>query len=447
MRDDRTPSGEHIGSADGAPHAPGLYPLADTSFGATLDTAAPVPPEPSSATPFPAAEKPARPGRAGIWLAILAATLVATVVGSTAGAAAAWLLLRGNGPAAYTVRVLPSSTEEVVTAAVAAAMPSVVNLDVSGEATSVADPDLPQGHPGVPRRGNGSGVAFREAPGGGTFLLTNDHVVQGADEIIVRGADGEPLTAELVGTDPERDIAVIKVDASIPLIETGDSKALRVGDLVVAIGSPFGLSRTVTAGVVSALGRSLPEFENAQGYPLVDVIQTDAAINPGNSGGALVNRAGKLIGVNTAIYSDSGASGGIGFAIPVHIAVRVAGQLIAGETVEHPFLGVIGTSVTKDLAEEKNLPVTEGALVAEIAEGSGAKKAGILPEDIIVRADETPIRSFDDLILAVRRLSVGDTVKLGLYRDGELIEVDMVVGQKPEGFRSRPATREPTATP
>ncbi len=403
-------------------------------------------PAPSALDPHPDRARESG-GRASLWLAVLSAALVATMVGGTAGAAAAWLLMRGAGPAAYSVKVVPSSTEEVVTAAAAAAVPSVVNIDVSGASTGTADPDLPPGHPEAPRRGNGSGVAFQSAPNGGTYVLTNDHVVQGASEIMVRDADGEAHTATVVGTDPERDVAVLLVDARLPLVEAGDSKSLRVGDLVVAIGSPFGLAHTVTAGVVSALGRSLPEFENEQGYPLVDVIQTDAAINPGNSGGALVNRAGRLIGLNTAIYSDSGASGGIGFAIPAHIALRVAEQLIAGETVERPFLGIVGTTVTKELATERGLPVSEGALVGEIVGGTGAEKAGIQPGDVVVRVDGTTIRSFDDLILAVRRHSVGDEVTLGLYRKGKLIEVEMTVGQKPADLGSRTPSGEPTKTP
>ena len=174
----------------------------------------------------------------------------------------------------------------------------------------------------MPMKGNGSGVAYKSTSDGATYILTNNHVVEDADRLTVRDSTGKSYPAELVGRDPETDIAVVKVDAKIPVIDLGDSAKLLVGQTVVAIGSPFGLEHTVTSGVVSALGRSLPDFSNTgNAYPLVDVIQTDAAINPGNSGGALVDSRGQLVGINTAIYSDTGASGGIGFAVPVNTAV------------------------------------------------------------------------------------------------------------------------------
>lgn len=420
---------------------PPIYPLAE-------DAAAPVVPPPAPSIPPERSAESNGGSRAGtVLVAVVAAALVAIVLGTLAGAAGAWLVTRDTGMGPRTVRVLPSSTEEVVTAAAAAALPSVVNVTVSGDGTETADADLPLGHPGVPMQGNGSGVAYQPAPGGGTFIVTNEHVVAGADRIVVRAADGESYDATLIGADPERDIAVVKVPVELPAIEIGDSAALSVGDLVVAIGSPFGLSHTVTAGVVSALGRSLPQFSAGDGYPLVDVIQTDAAINPGNSGGALVDRTGKLVGINTAIYSESGASDGVGFAVPAAIALDVADQLIAGKPVEHPFLGVVGQSVDERLAEENDLPVDEGALVASITPDSGAEKAGILPDDVIVTVDDTRIRSFDDLILAVRRTSVGDVVTIGLYRDGELIDVEMTVGQKPDDFEVEPRPSEETTTP
>ncbi len=193
----------------------------------------------------------------------------------------------------------------------------------------------------------------------------------------------------------------------------------------------------MTSGVVSAIGRSLTTSTGQRGvYPLVDVIQTDAAINPGNSGGALVDRIGRLIGVNTAIYTETGASGGIGFAIPVNTVIRIAEQLIADGRAEHPFLGIVGQDVTPEFAELQGLAVDEGAFVVEPIEGTKAEEAGIVAGDVVVSLDDTPIRSMDDLLLEVRRHAIGDQVTVGLWRDGELIEVEMAVGIKPEGLEA-----------
>ncbi|MDH4140874.1 MAG: trypsin-like peptidase domain-containing protein, partial [Coriobacteriia bacterium] len=347
------------------------------------------------------------------------------------------------------VTVVPSKTSEPVIAAAAAAVPSVVNLDVSAKPQSQGsqqDDSLPRGHPNVPLSGNGSGVAYKSADGGGTYIITNNHVVENADRIVVRDAAGNRHDAELIGRDPETDIAVVRIDDAVPTIALGDSADAQVGQLVVAIGSPFGLEHSVTSGVISAIGRSLPDFgtDTSGTYPLVDVIQTDAAINPGNSGGALVDRTGKLLGINTAIYSDSGSSGGIGFAIPVNTAKRVAEELIGGGEVSHPFLGVLGQTIDETLAQEKNLPVDEGALVVDLTPGTNAVAAGIRKGDIIIRLNETPIRSMDELILAVRRQAVGDTVTLKIMRDNKEIELQMKVGSKPKNLdTSAPTTETP----
>ncbi|MBA4369953.1 MAG: peptidase S1 [Coriobacteriaceae bacterium] len=398
---------------------------------------------PDAAHALPVAVPEERGPRAGgstLAVAAAVALLVGLCAGTGAGIGGAWLLLNGRAALPSKVEVVPASTDEPVTAAVVAAVGSIVNIDISGDTSSTDDSDgaLPQGHPDVPVIGQGSGVAFRQAPGGGTYILTNDHVVEGADEIVVRDTAGESYDAVLVGTDAETDIAVVEVDRKLPIVKVGDSEKLRVGDLVVAIGSPFGLSHSVTAGVVSALARSLPDFgdDDSASYPLVDVIQTDAAINPGNSGGALVDRTGRLVGINTALYSDEGANGGIGFAIPSNTAMRVAEQIISGKGVEHPFLGIVGQTVTREFADERSLPASEGAYVVQVTRGTGAAKAGVREKDLVVGLDSTRIRSMDDLILAVRRHRVGDTVTLKLYRSGRLIELEMTVGQKPDDLES-----------
>jgi S1-C subfamily serine protease len=273
-------------------------------------------------------------------------------------------------------------------------------------------------------------------PEGTTYVITNDHVVADADEILVTDIDGERHDAELVGTDANTDIAVVEVQTELPTIQMGDSDETSVGELVVAIGSPFGLQQSVTSGVVSAIGRSLPNsFSGDFGvYPLVDVIQTDAAINPGNSGGALVDRTGSLVGINTAIYSSSGDNDGIGFAVPVSIVQRVATEIIETGSASAPFLGIVGQTVTEVLAEEEGLGVSEGALVIEIEPETGAAEAGVQADDVIVSFNGEEVRSMDDLILAVRRTAVGDTITIELYRGDEPMEVDIVIGKKPDSL-------------
>jgi S1-C subfamily serine protease len=391
----------------------------------------------------------------GASLVALAAAIslaVSLVVGLGAGYLGARLASTTQRSLAPTsrVKVMVPATAEPVQAAAAAAVPSIVYIEVRSTETSGGSGGLPKAHPSVPVVDSGSGVAYKEAPDGGTYILTNNHVVKDARRLTVRDATGKSYQAALVGRDAESDMAVVKVDAAIPTINLGDSSKLAVGQTVVAIGSPFGLEHSVTSGVVSALGRSLPDFaEDDDGtYPLVDVIQTDAAINPGNSGGALVDRQGRLVGINTAIYSDSGASGGIGFAIPSDSAIRVAEKLIAGGKVDYPFLGIIGMTVTPELAADKKLPVEEGAFVSELAKGSGSEKAGLKAGDIVVELGGEPVRSMDELILLVRRHEVGDTIKLVVLRGGKRVDFQVTAGAKPKGIKpSAPTTSGAETTP
>jgi S1-C subfamily serine protease len=309
-----------------------------------------------------------------------------------------------------------------------------VNIDVTGASPAS---DLPTGHPSVPSGGTGSGVAYKEAPGGGTYIITNNHVVADSASIVVTPASGERITATLVGTDPETDIAVVKVPARLPLIKVGDSETLVVGQTVVAIGSPFGLQHSVSSGVVSALHRSLTGGSldsTGSALPLVDVVQTDAAINPGNSGGALVDRLGRLIGIDSAIYTDSGSSSGVGFAIPSATAVRIAEELISGRSATHPFLGVEGRTVTTAEAATAGLKNPEGAIVANVIAGTGAARAGLKTGDIVTSLNGEPVRTMDDLILAVRRSQVGDKVTLGVWRARSAITIVMTVGDKPSSL-------------
>jgi S1-C subfamily serine protease len=323
-------------------------------------------------------------------------------------------------------------------AAAVAAVPSVVNIDVSGDKVPGGQNGLPDSHRDVPMRGNGSGVAFKKVPSGGTYILTNNHVVEDATDLTVADASGKIYEGVLVGGDPDSDIAVVRIEKDLPVVDTGDSSKLLVGQVVVAIGSPFGFEHSVTSGVVSALGRSLYSVGDGTApgasFPLADVIQTDAAINPGNSGGALVDRTGRLVGINAAIYSGTGQSGGIGFAIPVDTAARVAEEIIAGGTVSHPFIGLIGSTVDAAGAAQKKLPVKQGALVESLSPGAGAQKAGMKVGDVVVGVDDADVRSMEDLIIQVRRHAIGETIKLKVRRGDKTVILSVIVGDKPADF-------------
>ena len=250
----------------------------------------------------------------------------------------------------------------------------------------------------------------------------------------------------MVGTDPDNDIAVVKISGKLPLIKLADAKTLVVGQTVVAIGSPYGLAHSVTSGVISAIGRSLSDVSNTgQSQPLVDAIQTDAAINPGNSGGALVDIQGRLVGINTAIYSQSGSAAGIGFAVPVDTATSVANQIIAGGKVTHPFIGIIGSTITPLTASQQKLPVTEGALVEQLVKGAGAEKAGVKVNDIVTAVDGQPVTSMTDLVGYVRLHPPGQTVELTILRAGQTVKLKVEVSDRPAGVGSTtPAPSAPS---
>ena len=444
--------------AAAAPPATGPSPEAPpiASWGVPMGSAGgfapPVPPAaPVSDVPeaFAAAPTPP-PHRSGLGTAVLAAILAAFVVGGFTGLAGGFLgtqlALRSQSTGqSSSITVVPSKTDEPVAAAAAAAVPSVVNIEVTQGASAGGTNGLPSTHPTVPLSGNGSGVAFRSASGG-TYVLTNNHVVENASTITVKSPSGKSWTGKVIGRDPENDIAVVEIPGSLPLIKLGESKALVVGQTVVAIGSPYGLDHSVTAGVVSAIGRSLSDVGTVgQSQPLVDTIQTDAAINPGNSGGALVDRAGRLVGINTAIYSQSGSAAGIGFAIPVDTAIRVADQLISGGKVTHPFIGLVGSSITPLVATQKKLPVQQGALVESVTKGYGAEKAGVLPGDVVTAADGVPVTSMTDLVAQIRTHSIGSSTTLTILRAGKTLTLKVEVADKPAGIgTSVPATSAPT---
>ncbi|MGH1543876.1 MAG: DegQ family serine endoprotease [Arenicella sp.] len=281
------------------------------------------------------------------------------------------------------------------------------------------------------RQGLGSGVIFDARNG---FILTNSHVIDKADEINITLKDGREFKAEVIGSDKESDVAVIKIEAEgLTAIPVGNSDALRVGDFVVAIGNPFGLRQTVTSGIVSALGRSGLGIE---GYE--DLIQTDAPINPGNSGGALVNLRGELVGINTAIFSPSGGSVGINFAIPVNMALQLKSQLVRYGEVQRGRLGVHIQDLTPALAEALSTTQVKGAIVAKVEEGSTAEQAGLKGGDIVINCNGRDIENGAALRNQIGLVRVGDDVVMQILRNDEpmtiiarmeSVEADNKVGQ------------------
>lgn len=259
-------------------------------------------------------------------------------------------------------------------------------------------------------------------------ILTNNHVVENAQKIVVRLADEREFEAKVIGKDPKTDIALIKIDAKgdLPVISLGDSDRLEVGEWVMAIGNPFGLDHSVTAGIVSAKGRQI-----GQG-PYDNFIQTDASINPGNSGGPLINLKGEVVGINSAIFSRSGGNIGIGFAIPINLAKELLPQLQAKGKVTRGFLGVLIQKVTPEIAEGLGLDQTRGALVANVSNGGPADKAGVKVGDVIIEFDGQPVKDSSDLPLIVARTSVGKAVPMRVLREKRQVILNVTVGELKE---------------
>jgi serine protease DegQ len=259
------------------------------------------------------------------------------------------------------------------------------------------------------------------------YVLTNNHVVEGADEIEVVLTDGRKAPAKVVGLDPETDLAVIKIDLDkLPVIVLGQSELARVGDVVLAIGNPFGVGQTVTMGIISALGRNnlhINSFEN--------FIQTDAAINFGNSGGALVDTRGNLIGINTAIYSQSGGSVGIGFAIPVSTAKTVMEAIIKDGHVVRGWIGVETQDITPELAQSFNLQRSSGAIIAGVVRNGPADKAGIVPGDILLAVDGKPVGDTTEMLNLIAQLPPGGKAKMTVLRKNREAALDVMVGKRP----------------
>ena len=318
--------------------------------------------------------------------------------------------------------------------AVRQAAPSVVSINTSTSARGPQsnDPwfrfffgdrgDLQQQQTGL-----GSGVIM--SPEG--YVLTNNHVVEGADAIEVVLPDARRTTAKVIGTDPESDLAVLKITLDkLPAITLGNSDALQVGDQVLAIGNPFGVGQTVTSGIVSALGRNqlgINTFEN--------FIQTDAAINPGNSGGALTDINGNLMGINTAIYSRSGGSMGIGFAIPVSTAKQVMESIVKNGQVVRGWIGVEPNELTPELAQTFGIQSAQGVIVTGVLNSGPAAEAGIRPGDVITQVAGQPVRTVSELLTRIAGLTPGQATPFALQRQGQVVEVSVTPAQRPRPQR------------
>lgn len=318
------------------------------------------------------------------------------------------------------------------------AMPAVVSIYTTKEVRQPQFQDDPlferffgnRGRAGSTEKisGLGSGVvATRDG-----YVLTNNHVVQAADEIAVALPDGRKLAARVVGADPETDLAVLRVEAgNLPAVTFGRSENLAVGDVVLAIGNPFGVGQTVTMGIVSALGRNnlgLNRYEN--------FIQTDAAINQGNSGGALVDARGNLVGINSAIYSSTGGSVGIGFAIPTSIITDVLDQLIRNGRVVRGYFGIEPEDITPDVASAFKLPRAEGVYVRGVMRDAPAHKAGMEPGDIIVSINDMRVENTPGVLSQIARLAPGATAKVLVLRDAKEVALSVTVGERPRPDRS-----------
>jgi len=353
--------------------------------------APPPPPPPSS--------PPRRPGRSFM------APLLAALLGAVVGTGATFVALEDDAPSPLPGKVVieaSGGTLESVAAVARAVLPSIVRIDVDARLET----------------GTGSGVIYREDG----YIITNDHVVDDARRITVTLSNGEELDARVVGTAaPQVDIALLKVDRDgLPAATLGSTHELEVGDLAVALGSPFGLQSPVTAGVISALHRNITFDQNTR---FSDALQTDAPINPGNSGGGLANSDGEVVGINTAIVPGAGGNVGVGFAIPIEIARRVADQIIQTGRAQLPFLGISG----------QNLPDDRGARVGDVVSGGPAEGAGLQTGDIIVELDGQTIHSMDELISALIQKEVGQTVRITYERDGNRRTAEARLAARPEG--------------
>ncbi len=400
--------------------------------------------------------------RMRLWVVPLVGAMVIAVTGCVPCGLQAGTLRRGlAAPPAATLRApgpevqgeLPSISEQeqLLVSLYRRANPAVVSVQVAkrSEGTFRFEPQE-GGPPDEFVHGQGSGFVI-DSEG---HVVTNHHVVEGAEEVLVTYSDGDQARAQVIGTDPDSDLAVVKVDhlpsGVIPL-ELCDTDEIEVGQAAIAIGNPFGLQGSLTTGIISAVGRTLPLGRDSTSvggrFSIPRMIQTDAAINPGNSGGPLLNSGGRVIGINTAINAQNGVNSGVGFAVPVSLIRRVVPQLIQEGRYVYPWLGVSGRDVDPDTADAMKLPERRGALVVEVIKSSPAERAGMrgtsrqvtvhdsqldIGGDVITAVDGSPVRQFDDLLVyLIEEASVGQTIRLTIIRDGQAQEVPVTLTERP----------------
>ncbi len=360
-------------------------------------------------------------------LAAVAGGLTAWIVAKSAMPETAGTITQVVGDSQYrTVNLsldnYPDFTYAAESAIDAVVYVKVVSREMSRQAPSIFDFFF--GYGGTPqereRVGSGSGVIIREDG----YIVTNNHVIEGATDIEVTLTNNKTFKAELIGTDPATDVALIKVDAQgLPVIPFGDSDKLRLGEWVLAIGSPYNLRSTVTAGIVSAKGRSIPD--NSREFKIESFIQTDAAVNPGNSGGALVDKAGNLVGINTAIVSQTGAYAGYSFAVPVNIVKRIVDDLMDFGSVRRAVLGVVMSPITQEIADKLKLSSLNGVYIVEVSPGSAAEQAGVKKEDVLVKIDSVQVTNASSVQEMVSGFYPGDKATLTVIRGGKEKELEV----------------------
>ncbi|MEG0620179.1 MAG: trypsin-like peptidase domain-containing protein [Raoultibacter sp.] len=390
---------------------------------------------PSATSPItpPMASKAAKaPGGAKTFLLAFAGAALAVIIGL--GGFGIYTAATGSSPGASTtlggsetstINVTNEDADLAETVA-AKALPSVVAIDVyvNQSAQGMFGPTANGAATESTQAGLGSGVVISKDG----YILTNNHVIEGSDRLTVT-AQGQEYEAKIVGADASSDVAVLKIDAKdLTAVEIGTSSDLTVGEWVMTLGSPFGLEQSVATGIVSATSRSATLDGQSGTSFYTNMIQTDAAINPGNSGGALVDKDGKLIGINTMVTSYSGTYSGVGFAIPVDYAMGLAQQIIDGKTPTHAQLGVSTATVDAATAKRYGFPVNAGAYISSVVADSAAGKAGLQEGDIITKFNATPITSADELILAIRAINPGDKATLEVNRDGESKTMEVTMG-------------------
>lgn len=363
-----------------------------------------------------------------------------------------WLELQTNKPVVAVREAPPTTTASAAgvasyAGAVEHSMPAVVHVFTAKEIRGPRHPlrndplfrrffgDRPDAGPRQQAAGLGSGVIV-SADG---YILTNNHVIDAADEIEVALNDGRKFSARVVGRDPETDLAMLQIQAPerLPVMTFANPDSLKVGDVVLAIGNPFGVGQTVTMGIVSALGRSHLGINTFEKY-----IQTDAAINPGNSGGALVDASGNLVGINSAIFSRSGGSMGIGFAIPVSLARNVMEQIIRTGEVTRGWIGVEIQEVTAELAQSFNIPEARGTLIAGVLRGGPADRAGIKPGDVLLSIDGQRLDNPQQMLEHVAAMSPGGKANFQVLRGTKPLELAVEIGRRPVPASSRPQSQQ-----